>query len=61
MRVEPGVARIPSLGRDVVCEIAARLNADERVVMRAMMAVALHHQKELAQAVAEFKASAAIG
>lgn len=39
--------RISKFGSDVVTDIAARLGVDHRVVMRAMLTVALHHQKEL--------------
>jgi predicted regulator of amino acid metabolism with ACT domain len=43
--------RITNLGNRVVSEIAERCGVDRTVVMRAMMTVSLHHQRELMETI----------
>lgn len=43
--------RISNLGNRVVCEIAERCGVDRMVVMRSMMTVSLHHQRELMETI----------
>lgn len=45
--------RISGFGAEVVQDIAARLHTDPRLVMRAMLHVALHHQSELREVIAK--------
>lgn len=47
--------RISSLGNEVVREIADRLKVDPKIVLRAMLNVALHHQRELTEAIDELR------
>lgn len=46
--------RISALGQQVVEEIAARCAVDVNIVLRAMLTVALHHQRELQEAITTF-------
>lgn len=53
--VLPLAHRLSQLGSHVISDIAARLDVEPKVVLRAMLTVALHHQGELVKAVEEFR------
>lgn len=41
----------PRVSQEVVEEIAARCSVDPNIVLQAMLTVALHHQRELQEAI----------
>jgi hypothetical protein len=53
--VVPMAHRLSQLGTHVVSDIAARLDVEPKVVLRAMLSVALHHQGELRKAIEQYK------
>lgn len=54
-KVLPLAHRLSQLGSHVISDIAARLDVEPKVVLRAMLTVALHHQGELLTAIDQYR------
>lgn len=54
-KVVPLTHRLSQLGSAVVSDISARMDVDPKVVLRALLTVALHHQGELRKSIEEFR------